>query len=83
MKKPGGRQGSALPPAAHAPVRGCPSAVQEMRGSGLPVASHTSSSCSPRLRTTSPGRRVKVGRVCTLRESRRTALPAEFTAVQE
>lgn len=67
----------------HAPVTSCPFAIQEMRGWGLPVAAHTSSSISPQLRVMSPGRRVKVGRVWMVRESWRTALPAELTAVQE
>lgn len=61
----------------------CPLAIQETRGWGLPTAAHTSSSLSPRLTVVSAGTRVKVGRVWTERESRRTALPAEFTAVQE
>lgn len=68
---------------SHAPVMSCPLTIQEMWGRGLPTAAHTSSSLSPRLRVTSPGRRLKVGRVWMERESRRTALPAEFTAVQE
>lgn len=60
-----------------------PLAIQETWGWGLPTAAHTSSSLSPRLRVMSVGRWVKVGRVWMERESRRTALPAEFTAVQE
>lgn len=68
---------------AHVPAMRCPLTVQKTRGWGLPVAAHTSSSLSPRLKVMSPGKRVKVGRVWMERESWRTALPAEFTAVQE